>query len=367
MANTQKPGDSVRVGITHGDFNGISYEIMLKTFQDNRILDFFTPVIYGSSKIASYYRKTLNIPDVHLNLVKKADYANPKRVNIINCYENEVKIEIGKISPMAGELSYLALERAIEDLSSNRIDVLVTAPINKKSIQSEKFNFSGHTEYLASKFNNDEHLMMMVGNRFRIGMMTGHIPLQQVRDQLTIDLILSKIRIMHSSLKNDFNIRKPRIAVLGLNPHAGDDGLIGKEEKEIVIPAISEAKKENILVFGPFPADGFFGSTNYLKFDGILAMYHDQGMIPFKALAFEDGINFTAGLPIVRTSPAHGTAFDIAGENIASESSFREAIFKAIEIFKNRRLNTELNKNPLPVGNQDEQPVKPEQNSNSTD
>jgi 4-hydroxythreonine-4-phosphate dehydrogenase len=362
----QKPNEKVKVGITHGDFNGISYEIILKTFLDNRILDFFTPVIYGSSKIASYYRKTLDIPDVNFNLIKKAEYANPKRVNIINCYEDEVKIEIGKISKMAGELSFYALERAIEDISGNKIDVLVTGPINKKSIQSEKFNFSGHTEYLASKFNNDDHLMMMVGNRFRIGMMTGHIPLHEVKGKLNIDLIISKIRVMHTSLKNDFSISKPRIAILGLNPHAGDEGLIGNEEKEIISPAISEAKKDNILAFGPFPADGFFGSANYLKFDGILAMYHDQGMIPFKALAFEDGINFTAGLPIVRTSPAHGTAFDIAGQNIASESSFREAIFKAVEIFKNRRLNAELNKNPLPVGQQDELPVKTEQNSNDT-
>lgn len=367
MNNIQKPGDKVRVGITHGDFNSISYEIILKTFQDSRVLEFFTPIIYGSSKIASYYRKTLNITDVTLNLIKKAEFANPKRVNIINCYDSEVKIEIGKISDKAGELSYYALEKAIDDLNHKYIDLLVTGPINKKNIQSEKFKFSGHTDYLASKFNMDEHLMMMVSENFRVGILTGHIPIKIVSEKLSEDLVLNKIRVMHNSLRNDFNIRKPKIAILGLNPHAGDDGLIGKEEQTIIKPAIDKATKENMLVFGPFAADGFFGSSNYSKFDGILAMYHDQGMIPFKAIAFDRGINFTAGLPIVRTSPAHGTAFDIAGKNVASEASFREAIFKAVDIFKNRKLNDELLKDPLPVNQHVDQKVIPEQNNKAKD
>lgn len=343
--NTHK----IKVGITHGDFNGISYEIIIKTVQDSRILELFTPVIYGSSKIASYYRKTLNFQDVNFNLVKKAEYTNPKRTNIINCYDQEVKIEIGKQSNKAGELAFLALEKALEDLNKNNIDVLVTAPINKKNIQSEKFNFFGHTDYLASKYNTSDHLMIMVSDNLRIGIMTGHIPIKEIASTITEDMVLNKIRVMNKSLQMDFGIRKPKIAVLGLNPHAGDNGLIGTEEIEIISPAIQQATSEKILAFGPYPADGFFGSANYTSYDGILAMYHDQGMLPFKSFAFDYGINFTAGLPIIRTSPAHGTAFDIAGKNIASPNSFRHAIYTAIDIYKNRKQFEELNKNPLPV------------------
>jgi len=343
--NTHK----IKVGITHGDFNGISYEIIIKTIQDNRLLELFTPVIYGSSKIASYYRKTLNYQDVNFNLVKKAEYANPKRTNIINCYDQEVKIEIGKQSSIAGELAFLALEKAIEDLNKKNIDVLVTAPINKKNIQSEKFNFFGHTNYLANKYNTNDHLMIMVSDKLRIGILTGHIPVKEIANTISEEMILNKIRIMNKSLKMDFGIRKPKIAVLGLNPHAGDNGLIGTEEIEVISPAIQQATNEKILAFGPYPADGFFGSTNYNSFDGILAMYHDQGMLPFKTFAFDSGINFTAGLPIIRTSPAHGTAFDIAGKNIASPNSFRQAIYTAVDIHKNRNQFAELNKNPLPV------------------
>ncbi len=339
----------IKVGITHGDFNGISYEIIIKTFLDNRLLDLFTPVIYGSSKIASYYRKTLNNQDMNFNLVKKAEYANSKRVNIINCYEQEVKIDIGKQTNIAGELAFLALEKSIEDLKQKTLDVLVTAPINKKNIQSEKFNFFGHTDYLASKFDTNDHLMIMVKDKLRIGILTGHIPVREIANTITEDLILNKIRIMHKSLQMDFGIRKPKIAVLGLNPHAGDDGLIGKEEIEIISPAIKKANSENILAFGPFPADGFFGSSNYTAFDGIIAMYHDQGMLPFKSFAFDDGVNFTAGLPIIRTSPAHGTAYNIAGKNTASPNSFRQAIYLAIDIHKNRSQYKDSNKNPLPI------------------
>jgi len=367
-----KDNSKVRVGITHGDFNGISYEIIIKTFQDNRILEMITPVIYGSSKVASYYRKTLDIMDVNFNLIKRAEYANPKRANIINCYEREIKIEMGKQSEKAGELAYYALERAIEDLEKDKIDVLVTAPINKKSIQSEKFNFTGHTDYLASKYNASDHLMFMVSNKIRIGILTGHVPISKVTEHISEEIVLDKIRAMNKSLKMDFGIRKPKIALLGLNPHAGDEGLIGNEEIEIIQPAINKATEEKILVFGPFAADGFFGSTKYNNFDGLLAMYHDQGMLPFKTLAFEEGINFTAGLPIIRTSPAHGTAFDIVGKNVASPDSFRQAIFAAIDIFRNRKLYQEINKNPLPLKQPDSRPrennkVEQNQRTNNMD
>ena len=262
MVNPDKNNEDIKVGITHGDFNGISYEIIIKTLMDKRIIEFFTPIVYGSSKVASYYRKTLDLNDIQFNLVKKADYANPKRINIINCINDEVKIEIGKLTEKAGELAFLALEKAVEDLKWNKIDVLVTAPINKSNIQSDKFNFTGHTDYLASKFNADNHLMLMVSNELRIGMVTGHIPLKEVSEQLTSELILNKIRILDKTLRMDFNIDKPKIAVLGLNPHAGDEGLIGTEEKETIIPALKMAEEENRLTFGPFPADGFFASEN---------------------------------------------------------------------------------------------------------
>ncbi len=344
----EKDSDKIRVGITHGDYNGISYEVIMKTFQDQRILEAFTPIIYGSSKIASYYRKNFDITDINFNLIKKAEYANPRRVNIVNIYEPEVKIDVGKLTDMAGELAFYALEKAVDDLNKKYIDVLVTAPINKKNIQSEKFNFKGHTDYLASKFNTPDHLMIMVSDKVKIGILTGHIPLSEVSSLISEDLIVSKIKVMNASLQMDFGIRKPKIAVLGLNPHASDGGLIGNEDLQIIVPAIKKAFDDGILAFGPYPADGFFGSAKYLNFDGILAMYHDQGMLPFKSIAFDLGVNFTAGLPVVRTSPTHGTAFDIAGKNIASPDSFRQAIYTAIDIFKTRKMNEELLKNPLP-------------------
>ncbi|MEZ5197070.1 MAG: 4-hydroxythreonine-4-phosphate dehydrogenase PdxA [Bacteroidales bacterium] len=344
---------NLKIGITHGDFNGIGYEIIIKTFLDNRILEMFTPVIYGSSKIASYYRKTFNYTDVNFNLVKKAEYANPKRVNIVNCTSDEVKIEIGKLTDVAGEMAVLALEKAVEDLKNGTIDALVTAPINKKNTHSERFNFAGHTDYFANAFNTDDHLMVMVNDDLRIGILTGHIPLKEVPGKITKELLIKKINVMNNSLKADFGIQKPKIAVLGLNPHASDEALIGTEESEIIIPAIEEANKNDILTFGPFPADGFFGSNNYKNFDGILAMYHDQGMLPFKSFAFGEGINFTAGLPIIRTSPAHGTAFDIAGKNIASPNSLRQAIYMAIDLHNNRNLLEEMSANPLPLKNKD--------------
>ena len=349
MIRTQENENRIVVGITHGDMNGIGYEIIIKAFLEPRLLELFTPVVYGSSKVASYHRKALNINDFSFNLIKKADQANPKRPNIINVHDKDIKIDLGESTTEAGELSLLALEAAVEDLKNNQIDVLVTAPINKKNIQSEHFHFSGHTEYLADKFGASDYLMLMVSDQIRIGVITGHIPLSEVPVTITEELILHKIRIMNESLQKDFAIGKPRIAILGLNPHASDDGLIGNEEKEIIIPAIAKANNSDILAFGPYPADGFFGSNNYSKFDGILAMYHDQGLIPFKTLSFESGVNFTAGLPIVRTSPAHGTAYDIAGKDMASPDSLRAAIYLACDIFNNRLMYDEITANPLTV------------------
>lgn len=341
------------IGITQGDINSIGYEIIIKSLSDSRIFELFTPIVYGSSKVASYHRKMLNVSDFNFNLVKKADMANPKRANIINIHEHEVKIEMGKSTQIAGELALLSLENATDDLAKGLIDVLVTAPINKQNIQSKKFHFPGHTEYLANKFGAKDHLMLMVSNKVRIGMVTGHIPLSEVSRQVTEELLLRKIRIMHQSLIQDFAISSPRIALLGINPHAGDNGLLGSEENEVIRPAIEKAQNAGMLVFGPFPADGLFGSSNYTQFDGILAMYHDQGMLPFKTLAFDTGVNYTAGLPIVRTSPAHGTAYEISGKDMASPDSFRAALYLACDIYNNRLQYAEMTAKPLQISKQE--------------
>jgi len=304
---------------------------------DQRLFELFTPIIYGSSKVASYHRKTLNLNEFNINLIKKAEFANPKRANIINCFENEVKIELGRSSPIAGEVAFGALEMATKDLLDNQIDLIVTAPINKSNIQSDKFRFHGHTEYLASKFKSEDHLMLMIYDDLKIGVITGHYPIKDVSKVITKELVSKKINILNQSLISDFKVMKPKIAVLGLNPHAGDDGLLGDEEQKILNPAIKDANSRGILTYGPFAADGFFGSAAYKKFDAVLATYHDQGMIPFKTIAFDEGVNFTAGLPYVRTSPAHGTGYDIAGQNLASPESFRRAIYLALDLFRNRR------------------------------
>jgi 4-hydroxythreonine-4-phosphate dehydrogenase len=340
--------ERVKVGITHGDMNGIGYEIIMKTFHDQRMLESITPVIYGSSKVASYHRKSLNISEINFNLVKNADAAIPKRMNIVNVTHEEVKIDLGKSTEIAGQLAYKALEAAVQDLMQHHIDVLVTAPINKKNMQSANFKFPGHSEYLVDKAGVKDHLMLMVCDKLRVGVITGHIPLKDVPSTITTELILKKIELMNRSLIRDFGIRKPKIAILGLNPHAGDLGVIGLEDQQVIVPAVEQAVNRNMIVFGPYSADGFFGSNNFHKFDGILAMYHDQGMIPFKTLSFDRGINFTAGLPFVRTSPAHGTAYDLAGKNEASHNSFREAVYLAIDIFNNRKAFDELNSHPLP-------------------
>ena len=334
-------------GISHGDINGIGYEVIIKALMESTINEICVPVVYGSPKVAAYHRKALNINNFSFNNIRTAEEANPKRANLINCLDDNIRVELGKSTPQGGEAALISLEKAVSDINNGKIDVLVTAPIDKKNIQSEKFRFSGHTEYLKSKAGAGDVLMFMIGESVRIGVATGHVPLSRVPAMITPDLLLSKLRLMNQSLIIDFGIRRPRIAVLGLNPHAGDDSLLGSEEAEVITPAIQQALKENMLIFGPFPADGFFGAGSFAKFDGILAMYHDQGITPFKALSFDTGVNFTAGLPFVRTSPVHGTAFHIAGKGEASENSFRQAIYLACDIFRNRQMYAEIARNPL--------------------
>ena len=332
----------IRVGISQGDINGISYEVIINTLMDSKIFDFCIPIVYGSPKVGAYHRKALNINNFSFNNVKTAAEANPKRVNIVDCLDENIRVELGKSTAMAGEASLRSLDCAVSDMKQGVIDVLVTGPINKFNIQSDKFTFKGHTEYLAHHFDAGDVIMIMVSDLMRVAVATGHVPLSEVPSLLSVDMILGKLRLLNASLIRDFGIRKPRIAVLGLNPHAGEDGLIGHEESEIIHPALELARGEKIMALGPFPSDGFFASDNFTKFDAILAMYHDQGLGPFKALAFETGVNFTAGLPVVRTSPAHGTAFELAGKGLASPDPFRHAIYLACDIYTNRKAHDEL-------------------------
>jgi len=356
MTPEQKPIlDKVNVGITHGDINGISYEIILKALQDQRIFDLFTPIVYGHSKVAAYYRNSVNLPEFNFNLIKSPEKAHPRKPNLINISENEVKIEMGNPSVTAGELAVQSLEMAAKDLKDGKIDVVVTAPINKHSIQSDHFHFPGHTEFFAERFETSNYLMLMVSDQLRMGVATSHIALKDVSSQLTFELLESKIRVMNEGLKRDFGIRKPKIAVLGLNPHAGEEGLLGSEENDVIIPVINKMTGEDILAYGPFPADGFFGSDAFKKYDGILAMYHDQGLVPFKLMAFKNGVNYTMGLPIIRTSPAHGTAFELAGKNAASPDPLRAAMYLAVDIFRKRKEFLEVNKEPLPYNLMEEE------------
>jgi 4-hydroxythreonine-4-phosphate dehydrogenase len=338
---------TILAGISQGDINGIGYEVIIKTLSDPSINDICIPVVYGSPKVAAYHRKALNINNFSFNNIRTPEEAHPKKANMINCLDDNIRVELGKSTPQGGEAALASIEKAVEDLKNGKIDVLITAPIDKHNIQSETFNFKGHTEYLKSKAGAEEVLMFMIGESMRIGIATGHVPLNKVSELISVETLLRKIRLMNQSLILDFGIRKPRLAVLGLNPHAGDNSLLGSEEAEIITPAIEKAKKEGILTFGPFPADGFFGAGSFTKFDGILAMYHDQGLTPFKALTFDSGVNFTAGLPFIRTSPDHGTAFAIAGKGEASENSFRQAIYLACDIFRNRQAYIEMTRNPL--------------------
>jgi 4-hydroxythreonine-4-phosphate dehydrogenase len=341
--------DLLKVGITHGDVNGVGYEILLKTFADARMLELCNPVIYGSSKSASYHRKVVDGDTANFHIISRVEESHEGKVNLVNCVKDEIRIELGTASAEAGESAYIALDHATRDLADGKIDLLVTLPINKDSIQNEHFQFPGHTEFLEDRFakNGEKALMIMASEMMHVALVTAHTPLSEVTSKITKELVLQKLRAFDLSLKRDFRLELPRIAVLGLNPHAGENGLLGKEEMEIIAPAVKEAQDEWILCAGPFAADGFFGSGRFKEFDGILAMYHDQGLIPFKTLAMDSGVNFTAGLPIVRTSPDHGTAYNIAGLNQASDESFRQAIYMGIDISRNRAAYDEARRNPL--------------------
>ena len=338
----------IRVAITHGDTNGIGYEVILKTFEDPAILELCTPIIYGSPKIAAYHRKALNL-ETNFSIINKAEEARDNRVNLLTCFDEETKVELGVATKEGGQAALIALDRAMTDFRSGLYDVLVTAPINKATIQSPGFKFPGHTEYIeASVGEGHKALMILMNENLRVALVTTHLPIKDVAKAITKEAIMEKATIFFQSLKRDFRISNPRIAVMALNPHAGDEGVLGSEEQTIIKPAIDELAAKGIQAFGPYPADGFFGSGNYHYFDGVLAMYHDQGLAPFKTIAVEDGVNYTAGLPIVRTSPDHGTAFDIAGQGKADENSMRQAIYTAIDVFRNRQEYDAPLANPLP-------------------
>lgn len=326
-----------KIGITHGDLNGIGYEVIIKSLCDNKIMELCTPVVYGLSKVASYYRKSLEQQDFTFQFIKNAEQANSKKPSLINLFEEEVKVETGSSTKIAGQMAERALYAAGRDLKNKQIDAIVTAPINKENIQSDKFVFPGHTEFFDHYFggSTNKALMMMVSDDLRMGFVTNHQPFGQIANIINKDLVYQKIETLNSTLLQDFGVSNPKIAVLALNPHAGDNGLVGDEEKQIIAPAIELAFQNHINAFGPFSADGFFGSGSYKKFDAVLAMYHDQGMLPFKLLRTE-GVNFTAGLPIVHTAPGHGTAYDIAGQNVADAQSMRNAIYLAIDILRKR-------------------------------
>ena len=339
--------ERIKVGITQGDVNGIGYEVILKTFEDPVMFEFCTPVVYGSPKVMTYHRKAIDSP-TNFNVINSAQDAQPDRLNVVNCNKEDVKVDFGQATEESGQAAFQALERAVKEYRDGKIDVIVTAPINKKAIQSDSFRFPGHTEYIESELGEgSKALMILMNSSMRVALATVHEPISRVASILSKDLIKEKLGILNNSLRKDFGIEIPRIAVLALNPHASDDGLIGKEENEIIKPAIDEAVANKIQCFGPFPADGFFGNGDYRKFDAVLAMYHDQGLIPLKALDMECGVNFTAGLPVVRTSPDHGTAYDIAGKGLASEESMRQAVFAAIDIFRSRCNEEEISANPL--------------------
>ena len=335
------------IGISCGDLNGIGIELIIKTFSDNRIMEFCTPVIFASNKVINFYRKS--VPEINFNyqIIKDFTRLNTKQVNLFNCWEEETAINPGQLTDSGGKYAVLSLQTAVAALKQKQIDGLVTAPFHKKNIQSAEFSFSGHTPYLKNVFGMNDVVMMLCAGNFRVALVTEHIPVSDITKYITKEAIVSKLTIINSSLQKDFGIDKPRIAVLGLNPHAGDEGLVGSEEETIIKPAIREAKNNNILAVGPYSADAFFARRHHEKFDAVLAMYHDQGLIPFKALATGEGINYTAGLPVVRTSPDHGVAFDIAGKDKADTSSFVAAVFECADIINRRNEYEENRKNPV--------------------
>ena len=338
----------IRVAITQGDTNGVGYEVILKVFADPAIFELCTPIIYGSPKIAAYHKKALNL-ETNFSIINNAEEARDGRVNMLACFDDEVKVELGQPSKEAGDAALRALDRAMTDYRAGLYDVLVTAPINKAMIQSPGFQFPGHTEYIETSVGDGQKaLMILMNETLRVALVTTHLAIKDIAHAISKESIIEKATIFHTALKRDFRISNPRIAVLALNPHAGDNGLLGSEEKDIIKPAIDELAEKGIQAFGPYPADGFFGSGNYYHFDGVLAMYHDQGLAPFKTIAIDSGVNYTAGLPIIRTSPDHGTAFDIAGQGKADENSMRQAIYTAIDVFRNRQNYDEPLKDPLP-------------------
>jgi 4-hydroxythreonine-4-phosphate dehydrogenase len=336
MVQTTKPNEKPRIGITLGDFNGIGPEVVIKALSDNRLLNLITPVIYGSTRVLSFYRKLMNLEEFNYSQVKTKGQFFTKSINVVNCWEEAVEINPGNPSREAGKAALLSLKKTVEEVKEGWIDGFVTAPIDKNTIHGSDFPFRGHTEYLTHEFQATESLMLMVGDDLKVGLATEHIPVREISSHISKERVELKIRLLEFSLKSDFLIHKPKIAVLGLNPHAGDEGLIGNEENTVILPVIQDLKTKGKLIYGPYPADGFFATGQHKKFDAVLAMYHDQGLIPFKYIAFESGVNYTAGLPIVRTSPDHGTAYSIAGKNQADESSLRQAIYLAADIVRNR-------------------------------
>ncbi len=332
--------DKPRIGITIGDLNGIGPEVIIKVLSDTRLMSMITPVVYGSTKVLSFYRKLMNLEEFNYSQVKTKGQFFSKTINVVNCWDEVIEINPGQPSRQTASAALLSLKKAVEEIKEGLIDGFVTGPIDKNTIHGTEFPFNGHTEYLTQEFNAGESLMMMVSEVLKVGLVTEHIPVKDIPSFITKERVELKIRLLELSLKKDFLINKPKIAVLGLNPHAGDSGLLGKEENDIISPVIMELKSKGKLVFGPYPADGFFASAMHQRFDGVLAMYHDQGLVAFKTLAFENGVNFTAGLPVVRTSPDHGTAYSIAGKNEANENSFRQAAYLAADIIKNRASHT---------------------------
>lgn len=336
-----------KIGISIGDLNGIGTEIILKAFSDKRMFNFCIPIVYGTVQVIKEHTKTLGLKEIKLNVISKAEEAEKDVLNVLSCWDEDVKINLGKEEKSLGRYALDALRGVAADAILNKIDAIVTAPVSKELINSDKEKFVGQTEFFTEASSSSGSLMLMASDELRIGLVTNHLPVSEVAQAITSNQIIRKLLTLNKGLKTDFGFDRPKIAVLSLNPHAGDGGLIGNEEKDIIIPAIKEAKNEGVLAVGPFPADAFFGTGSYTKYDAVIAMFHDQGLIPFKAIAFGSGTNVTLGLPIVRTSPDHGPAFDIAGKNIADESSFRQAIYTALDIVKNRKIYTEIHKNPI--------------------
>ncbi len=336
MVQQNRTSNLPKIGITHGDINGIGYEVIIKVLSDSRIFESFIPIVYGQSKVFSYYKKNFGMEDVSYAVIRDASQALPRRINIINHTDEELKVEPGFSTSIAGKASFAALKMATNDLRSGLINAMVTAPINKSNIQSEQFQFKGQTDYIKSFFPDNEYITLLLSNKLRVGFVTNHIPLKDVPNTISKELIIKKLRLINTSLVRDFNIVEPKIAVLGLNPHASDNNVMGDEERDIIKPALEVAKSHGVLAFGPFPADSFFSSNSWTRYDGILSMYHDQGLTPFRLLAVDGGVSFTAGLPVVRTSTIHGTGYDIANKNLADPNALRHAIYFALDILKNR-------------------------------